>query len=267
MQKQLPYTVHFENVPTAGGTASRIRIADQLDANLDWRTFRLKEIGFGNYRIQVPENRAFYQGRIQLGEDLGNLVADISAGLDITTRQVTWTLTAIDPKTGEQPNSALLGLLPPNDDTGRGQGYVTYTIEPVAGAPTGTQIANSATITFDTEEPIITNTVSNTLDADGPTSVVETLPAASLSTFTVRWTGEDAADGSGLQSYDIWVSENDGPYQPWISGTTETSADFTGTPGTTYRFYSIARDNAGNVEAAPEAPDAVTTVAANQRAR
>lgn len=255
-----PYRINFENITSATAAAQRIRVEDYLNQNLDLRTFRLKEIGFGKYRIAIPENRAFFQGRVQLGEDLGNLLADISTGLDIATGQVTWTLTAIDPKTGEQPNSALLGLLPPNDDTGRGQGFVTYTIQPKAGAPTGTQISNNATIIFDTEEPIITNTVTNTLDAGVPVSAIAQLPASSPPTFTVSWAGDDPADGSGLQSNDIFVSESDGPYQPFLSGTTETSAPFTGQSGGTYRFYSVARDNAGNVEAAPTTPDVVTTV-------
>jgi hypothetical protein len=255
------YQVNFENIVTATASAQRVRITDKLDPNLDWRTFRLKEIGFGKYRIPIPDNRAFYQGRLQLGEDLGNLVADISAGLDIATGQVTWTLTALDPKTGEQPNGADQGLLPPNDSTGRGQGSVTYTVQPKADVKTGTVIANSATIIFDTEEPITTNTVTNTIDADVPTSAVNALPAtAATRTFPVSWSSSDPANGSGLQSFDVWYAEGDGAYQPLLSGTTDTSTTFTGQAGKSYRFYSIARDNAGNVEAAPSAPDAVTTI-------
>lgn len=260
-QDSLPYTINFENVPTATAFAQRIRITDPLDPNLDWRTFRLKEIGFGSYRITVPENRAFFQQRIQLGAEFNNLLADINAGVDLATGKVTWTLTAIDPATGEQPNSASLGLLPPNNAEGDGQGFVTYTVKPKATAPTGTMIRNNATIIFDTEEPITTNTVSNTLDADLPTSAVNALPPyQSQTTFAVSWAGQDPANGSGLQSYDVWVSENDAPYQPFLSGTTETGAQFTGQLNKIYRFYSIARDNAGNVESAPTAPDATTRI-------
>jgi uncharacterized repeat protein (TIGR01451 family) len=264
VQQNLPYTINFENVSTATASAQRIRITDQLDPNLDWRTFRLKEIGFGAYRVTVPSNRAFYQARLQLGPDLGNLLADISAGVDISTGQVTWTLTAIDPNTGEQPAGALQGLLPPNDSTGRGQGFVSYTVRANATAVTGSQLNNQATIIFDTEEPIVTNTVTNTLDADAPASAVAQLPATSEQTFTINWSGDDAAGGSGLQSYEVWIAENDGPYQPLINGTTETSKEFTGQPGSTYRLYSIARDRAGNVESPPAAPDAVTTVKQEQ---
>jgi subtilase family serine protease len=263
-EQPLPYIIDFENVSTATAYAQRIRVVDQLDPNLDWRSLRLKEIGFGAYRVAAPENRAFYQTRIQLGPDLGNLLADISAGVDISTGQVTWTLTAIDPQTGEQPNGALQGLLPPNDNTGRGQGFVSYTVKAKATAATGSQINNNATITFDTEEPIVTNTVSNTLDADAPASAVSALPATSEQTFTISWSGDDAAGGSGLQSYDVWLSENDGPYQPLISGTTQISKEFTGHPGSTYRFYSVAHDNAGNAEPPPVIPDASTRIEQEQ---
>jgi hypothetical protein len=40
----------------------------------------------------------------------------------------------------------------------------------------------------------------------------------------------------------------------WQAGTTELSASFHGIPGHTYRFYTRARDHAGNVEAAPGSP-------------
>jgi hypothetical protein len=257
----IPYVVNFENVSTATAPAQRIQITDQLDPNDDWRTFRLKQIGFGSYRIEVPENRSFFQQRIQLGADFNNLLADVSAGVDIATGKVTWTLTALDPATGEQPNSATLGLLPPNNAANDGQGFVTYTVQPKASAPTGTLISNTATITFDTNEPMDTNTVTNTLDADSPSSSLDALPPAQTqTTFAISWAGDDPAGGSGLQSYDIWVSESGGPYQPFLSGTTDTSAQYTGQIGKQYRFYSIARDNAGNVEAAPSAPDAVTRV-------
>ncbi len=254
----LPYTINFENVPTATAAASRVRVTDQLDANLDWRTFRLKEIGFGKYRFNIPDNKAFYQGRIQLGAELGNVFADVTAGIDIATGRVTWTLQAIDPTTGEPPNNANYGLLPPNNEANDGQGYVTYTVKPKITATTGTVIRNNATIIFDTEEPITTNTVSNTLDADLPTSAVNALPPTSPNNFTVSWTGSDVNGGSGLQSYDIWFSANNGAYQPFLSGTTETSATFEGQPNTTYKFYSIARDNSGNVESAPTTHDAIT---------
>jgi subtilase family serine protease len=261
VQQEIPYTVNFENLAEATAYAQRIRITDHLDPDLDWRTFRLKEIGFKQYRFQVPENRAFFQQRVQLGADLNNLLADISAGIDISTGTITWTLTAIDPATGEQPNGTDLGLLPPNNENNDGQGFVTFTVKPKSTVFTGALIQNKATIVFDTEEPIDTNTVSNTLDADPPESQVAALPPVSEPAFDLNWSGIDPAKGSGLRSYDVFVSENGGAYQPLVNGTSETVKQFTGSRGKTYRFYSVARDNAGNKEEAPATPDAVTTVA------
>jgi hypothetical protein len=259
-QQDLLYLINFENVSGATAYAQRIRITDQLDPNLDWRTFRLKEIGFKQYRFQVPENRAFFQQRVQLGPDLDNLLADISAGVDITTGTVTWTLTAINPMTGEQPNGTNLGLLPPNNENNDGQGFITFTVKPKATATTGSLIKNKATITFDTELPINTNTVSNTLDAGLPVSQVAILPSTSEPEFTVSWNGIDPPNGAGVHSYSVFVSENGGAYQPFVTGTLNTGAQFTGARGKTYRFYSVARDNAGNVEEIPAVADAATTV-------
>src|SRR5262249_15128788 len=42
-----------------------------------------------------------------------------------------------------------------------------------------------------------------------------------------------------------------------------TGALFNGAPGHAYAFYSVATDNAGNVEAPPATPNALTTVSQN----
>ena len=81
----LPYTINFANQSSATAYAESITISDQLDANLDWRTFRLKEIGFGAYHVTVPENMAYYETRIPLGTAPDALLADISGGIDVTT--------------------------------------------------------------------------------------------------------------------------------------------------------------------------------------
>ena len=98
------------------------------------------------------------------------------------------------------------------------------------------------------------------IDQTLPTSAVAPLPTmAADTTFTVRWSGSDDADGSGLLDYTIYVSDNGGAYAAWLTNTTLTEADYIGESGHSYAFYSVARDNTGNVEAAPAVPDAVTT--------
>jgi hypothetical protein len=82
------------------------------------------------------------------------------------------------------------------------------------------------------------------IDAAPPVTRVATLPAAAASpNFSVQWSGTDAT--SGLSSYTIYVSDNGGPFTLWLS---QTTAWFVGHLTHSYGFYSIGRDNAGNVE-------------------
>ncbi len=97
-------------------------------------------------------------------------------GLDFDTRELHLTLQAIDPATGWFPEDPLVGLLYPNDESGRGQGHISYIVRPKAGLPSGTEITNRATIVFDYNDPIDTPLVLNTLDAETPTSSVDSLP-------------------------------------------------------------------------------------------
>ena len=77
-----------------------------------------------------------------------------------------------DPATGTFPEDPLLGLLYPEDGTGRGVGSVSYTVTPKAGLSSGTVINNRARIVFDYNDPIDTPQVHNALDAAPPTSQV-----------------------------------------------------------------------------------------------
>ena len=102
----------------------------------------------------------------------------------------------------------------------------------------------------------------NTLDVFvAPTSQVAALPAiVSPCDLVVSWSGRDAGFGGGIASYDVYVSDNGGAYIAWLTGTSATSATFTGQRNHIYSFYSRARDGAGHLEAAPASPDATTRV-------
>jgi hypothetical protein len=92
-----------------------------------------------------------------------------------------------------------------------------------------------------------------------PVSHVSALPAtATTPNFNVQWSGTDAT--SGLANYTIYVSDNGGPFAPWLSQVTSTQAYYTGSLLHTYGFYSIAQDVAGNVESPKTAAEATTHV-------
>ncbi len=98
-------------------------------------------------------------------------------------------------------------------------------------------------------------------DTTAPTSSVNALAAAQTSSsFTVSWTGQDNSGGSGIASYDVYVSDNGGQFTRWQHDTTSTSATFNGANGHTYSFLSVATDNAGNIQDTPTTAQATTGV-------
>jgi hypothetical protein len=79
-------------------------------------------------------------------------------------------------------------------------------------------------------------------DTTPPVAAVFPLAELSPTTFTVTWGG---SDNSGIDRYLIWVRVNGGEWQPWVE-TQRTSAEYTGTSGSTYEFAAWAVDLAGN---------------------
>jgi parallel beta-helix repeat protein len=99
------------------------------------------------------------------------------------------------------------------------------------------------------------------IDTKAPTSQVALLPPASATdSFTVTWSGRDNSGGTGIASYDIYVSDNGATPALWQDHTTATSATYTGQFGHNYAFFSAARDIAGNVESLAATPDTQTTI-------
>ena len=98
------------------------------------------------------------------------------------------------------------------------------------------------------------------VDTTPPTSTMNPLPQWSPATFTVSWSGQDNQGGSGIRHYDLEARMNGGAWQPWLTATTVTSADFTGVNGALYEFRVRAVDRANNVQAWPANPQANTRV-------
>jgi RHS repeat-associated protein len=266
------YRIDFENEPNATAPAQQVVITDQLSTNLDQGTFQLTELGFGDQLIVVPANTQQYETSVPVRYLDTDFEVQIEAGINLASGQVHAVFRSIDPATGLPP-TVDIGFLPPEDDTGRGQGHVSYVIRPKAGLPTGTEIRNVADISFDYQPTIATNLKDphdptkgtdpakeclNTIDADPPTSSVAALPASSCSQFLVSWSGEDI--GAGIASYDVYVSDNGGEWTLWLAATTGTCDRYDGEVGHTYAFYSIAHDNVGHSEPLPPVADATTKI-------
>jgi uncharacterized repeat protein (TIGR01451 family) len=259
-QSVLPYFIYFENESTASAPAQNVTITDTLDPGLNPNTLSFGVIGFGTQAFSPPGGLNDFNTLVDLRPGQPFEVK-ISAHYDSPSNTITWLYQTIDPETGETPNDPALGFLPPNVTSPQGQGYVYFTAVPYPGQPSGTVIQNQATIVFDFNQPISTATWMNTLDVDLPVSAVAALPSTESSAcFTVSWSGTDAT--SGIQGYNILVSDNGGPFTRWLVDTPLTSSSYTGVAGHTYAFFSVAIDAAGNVEQKTTA-DTSTTVNAN----
>ena len=172
----------------------------------------------------------------------------VDAGLDPTSGLLTATFQAIDPGTGLPPTDPTLGFLPPDTAPPAGDGYLTYSVQAKSGLPTGTTINNQAIVYFDSNPAIDTPTWSNTLDNTPPVSQLKPLTKKSAaSRIKLKPTGTDV--GSGIQDYDIYVSEDGGIFQPLLTHQTAKKDIFIATTGHKYGFFSRARDAAGNLEA------------------
>ncbi len=270
-----PYQIDFENAATATAPAQQVGVTDQLNSNLDWSTFQLTGIGWGDNFITIPQDSQHFQTTVSMTYNGQTFNVEVEAGINTSTGQVFATFQSIDPDTGLPPANPLTGFLPPEDGTGRGDGFLSFSVAPEADLTTGTAIRNVADITFDQGVTIATDQVSETdasqgtdpskealvtIDAGAPTSSVAALPATENNpSFQVSWSGQDDAGGSGIGSYDIYVSDNGGAFTLWQSNSTASSAIYPGVAGHAYGFYSIARDNVGNLEATPGSAQATTT--------
>ena len=151
----------------ATAPAQEVFITDTFDPNLDWSTFQVAEIAFSDHLMAVSEGPGGFYAQVVVpdyrAEEDQSWWVEITAEIDYQTGQVIWTFRTLDPVTGELPEDPLAGFLPPNDETGRGEGHVVFSIKPKAGIPIGTRLTNSASIVFDTNDPIETNEVWNTV--------------------------------------------------------------------------------------------------------
>ncbi|HTK77203.1 MAG TPA: Ig-like domain repeat protein, partial [Gemmataceae bacterium] len=269
----LAYRIDFENEPTATAAAQQVDITDQLDGDLDWTTFELVSVGFGDVIVSAPPGSWSFHTTVPASNNGRNFVVEIDVRLDPATGRLAAHFISIDPLTGLPPE-VLTGFLPPEDGTGRGQGHIGYIIRPRPGLVTGTEIRNVAEIRFDASEIVATNQVAphdpgqgtdaskealNTIDAGGPSSRVNSLPSVTnTADFAVSWTGSDDAGGSGIAAFDVFVSTDGHAFQPFLLGTTATTVVFHGGFGHSYAFYSVATDHVGHRQAPPAGAQATT---------
>ena len=184
----------------------------------------------------------------------------MTGSVNLVTGTITWTMAAINPTTGDVDFSPDAGFLPPDNTTGAGEGYVSFTATMQPGLATGTVLSTGGSIIFDRNAAITTPVWSNEIDANIPSAGVTSLPATSTpGSLPVKWTGSDGA-GSGIADYNVYVSVDGGPLTLWKHDTTTTSGSYAVTAGNTYGFAAQATNNVGTQGPTPTAAQTTTTV-------
>jgi hypothetical protein len=236
------YRVFFENTPQATAPAQRIEVTDQLDTSkFDPGSVLFSSFHFGKHSLVLPYPEANVDETVNLqpAEDLEvHVTASVSpAG------KVQVILQSIDPDTLEAPSDPEVGLLPPNGSPPEGEGSLDFTVAPLSLA-SGTTLSNQASIVFDDNPAIVTDTWTNKIDKAAPTPTVAAATGTEPQAAKVTWGGSDDASGIGL--WRIEVSKNGGPFEFWRSASVAGSEEFVATEAGTYSFRATASDNAGN---------------------
>ena len=227
------YTVNYQQ---SGQNSSQVTILTQLDSDLDPRTFQLGDLQLGDIQIHIPTGRYSFEGDFNFVKSKGYILR-VSAGIEGTTNTATWTITAIDPNTGEAIQTPGIGIP---------AGTVNYTILPKITSATGTEITAAARVIYSNGAPVDTQVIKSTVDAVAPTTTLTAI--ATGNNYLVKWTPVDDAIGSGVKSTTVYVSTDGGDYQVWQKDVTTVEAVYAGTAGHTYEFLALSTDIAGNVE-------------------
>ena len=246
-------------------------ITNTLSPDLDWSTFQLTELRFGDNFIEVPYGSTSLETTLSMTYEGVTFDVQISAGITMATGQVYARFYSIDQET-ELPPAVEIGFLPPEDGNGRGQGHVGYIIKPRQTVAENTVIKNIALIVFDMGEEIYTNQVDPhnpgsgtdpekeapvTIDKFRPVSHIDHLEKLHESLFSIFWSGSDS--GAGISQYSIYVRDTQQLNWELLTQSNQIgSINFTAEPGHTYEFYCTSIDGVGNLEHKP--PIAETTL-------
>ncbi|MDA0734519.1 MAG: hypothetical protein O2909_08320 [Chloroflexi bacterium] len=172
--------------------------------------------------------------------------AGMTAEISESNRSITWFFEDI--------------MLPPNQTSPEGEGWIRFSARPLADVASGTSISAKAAIRFDYSPPIETNEIIYTVDSAAPATQVHGMAPVQLSpSFEISWGGSDESGGSGLQDVTLLVSEDGGPFSV-LGAFSEQSFPFQGEIGKTYGFATVGIDQVGHPEAIPAQPDATVTV-------
>lgn len=244
----LNYKIHFENITNATASACEIRVNATLSGNLDWSTFEFSEVCLGS---QIDSSLFGKKGGEYIVSRSGeSFKLKMVFSFNESTGELSCYLRAWDETQADQggwPADVLAGILPPNDDTGRGEGYIAYRVKVKNSAVASARIDGSATIVFDTNDPIttdpawwnlVTTPVVVSLDAQGGSIWSDFMivahgatyanlpqPVRTNYTFSGWWTDVNGAGVEITNNTAVIVTGSQTLYAKWTSSTLFHPAD------------------------------------------
>lgn len=253
---ELNYTIYFENDPEFATAHAQI-----VDVRFDFpdkrlmKDFKLGRYGFANNAFDIENEPNIYSTRLDMRDSM-KIYVDLHAGLDMTKTQCFWRFSSIDPESGYAPWQVDRGMLPVNDSTHVGEGFVTFRIKPYEDMATGDTISFNANIVFDSNDTIPTNSWKVTVDAGMPRSkIIAKVDETDYTHYMLSFDATDDENGCGLKRIFLYHANNMGLYEEYAVCPVDTVVDFYIEKGKQYDFMSIAEDRVGNKEPLKEKPD------------
>ena len=242
--RQMPYMITFENKSTATAPANEVFVTDTLDlTKFDAETFNFSSFGWADTTFVVGGSRTQEFTRdVNYKVNGHDILVRVSGQFNAATGVVNWSFASLEAN-GSELADVMNGFLLPNDQNGRGEGYVSFIIDHKANPANGSAISNKATIVFDANEPIVTNTYTNTFDTDYPTSKVTKAEEPSEGKLTVTVSGSDPT--SGVDHYTVFAQKNGGEWLAVATITEGTTCTIDVETGTKYGLCAIATDRVG----------------------
>ncbi|MEM4326166.1 MAG: T9SS type A sorting domain-containing protein [Candidatus Pacearchaeota archaeon] len=251
--QQMAYTIYFENKNSATANAIEVFITDTLDTTVfDYKRLRFSSFSFGDTTIYFLADTNYIYRLIDLYPKK-DIKVEFTATVD-TLGVVRWKIASLDRLTNELIDDPDRGFLPPNINSPEGEGNVTFSVPLRDDLLSGKVINNKAVIVFDLNQPIITNTFSNTLDTDPPFSSVSASFDSTSSSIIIEANGNDLV--SGIFNYSLKVSEDNSIPYPFTTLFNSNIAIFKVNKSGLYKIYCTATDNAGNTEQNVDLPKA-----------
>ncbi|XP_047139205.1 uncharacterized protein LOC105844643 [Hydra vulgaris] len=230
--QKFTFVVNFENMANTSAPAQLVEVTSLLDEHFSYASISFTRYGFNSFEKTLDNLKRPYLTEI-LELELFNL--RVFATTDPFSRKILWQFKTIDKVTGDIPDDASFGFLPPSNGT-HGKGFIEFTVLLRPNLHHLTTVKASASIVFDKNDAIETNILVYTIDAMLPEIALTYAPICNCILL-------NASDkGSGINRIVIYNGT-----EKIIFSTEESISSFELPPDNQpYNIYYTTQDNVMN---------------------